>query len=915
MTKIIGIGGAGTEIAKEFAAKYGSELDTKVLLIDTEGKNIENLQKQTRNVPNIKIITFGFEHPDSLLKFNNNVTESMHLYTNIQHLYEKRDCDKYEPWLDRNYVGQFQTLTGGLSRRRSGMYAIGEYNLFGLRLRGDDIKQFIQDNDKVFIIVGLGGGTGSGLLQSLTIFMKNIRSSIDINVIGIIPSDGGTPNEKRNALVSLAELQYLCKNSEKECEWYNNLHYFNKIFLFNLGPAEADYGPSLGKQKIDDIIIRFMYRMITREDLLANTPYFAMQDRIQEKGPFIIVNYLKIDNPMPTLIDAIENRMRLLEEGENIGIKETTIINDLIYIMDAYIDHYNIHFKNMKKDLQDEMSIDFNSFIAKEINKIEQYYEDLKETEIKLMNVLIDKLRNDEKTQGISQKLQESIEFLQKIRNYWDETSGDIDTKISTIKNNRDYFLSSIDEEIENKRLRGDKINIIKIQVKRFFDNIINYIEFNKRYYILKTYLDHLRDKEDLKKYEILSKDIEHANEYVIQFKEFIDKFFLRDIVTKNRNISEFNNNLKKCHENIIAFDEKIKKDLSDSQEISTYIMSYNDKKGFVREKVRTVFGSNQTFEDIKDKLIKKGVNLNNIKEEEKKYFNAQNKLKIFRELYGRIIPKFEDIKQIITPDTDYHIYIRKYIKAATYLTTLRSNKGGLFEYTIDLNRPDYREESNLILKYFSEDISEFKDRRANEAWQFIDDINYRNQSREAIGRFCDSQKLGIQQDYNGHIASWIFYKSQTNSTVHTDLQNKLGEYITEYSQHYLTHGMANIMPPIQPITTDLYLKDWVTEMFLFSYYCDIKDILIADNFKKIFDEWDENDAKFWHEPYAILVEFGKVGIKPINDIIEQLGGKKKFKNKIRPIKTEGEDKKETLDEDITKSENDKMTDIFSKIV
>ncbi|NJE05347.1 hypothetical protein E3E36_04165 [Thermococcus sp. M36] len=73
----------------------------------------------------------------------------------------------------------------------------------------DDVFQIPPGSQEVAIIVGLGGGTGSGLFIDIAKRLAEVNFGAQVVLFGILPTLKEGNNEKANAYIALSELEYL----------------------------------------------------------------------------------------------------------------------------------------------------------------------------------------------------------------------------------------------------------------------------------------------------------------------------------------------------------------------------------------------------------------------------------------------------------------------------------------------------------------------------------------------------------------------------------------------------------------------------------------------------------------------------------------------------------------------------------
>lgn len=73
----------------------------------------------------------------------------------------------------------------------------------------DDVFQIPPGSQEVAIVVGLGGGTGSGLFIDIAKRLAEVNFGAQVVLFGILPTLKEGTNEKANAYIALSELEYL----------------------------------------------------------------------------------------------------------------------------------------------------------------------------------------------------------------------------------------------------------------------------------------------------------------------------------------------------------------------------------------------------------------------------------------------------------------------------------------------------------------------------------------------------------------------------------------------------------------------------------------------------------------------------------------------------------------------------------
>lgn len=256
----------------------------------------------------------------------------------------------YKPWLSSSV--EIPPLAGGVGRKRALAKGIYGLNYYLLRLVSDSIETFRDQivastlQPIVFIIYGLGGGSGSGMAPD---FCRHLRRRIGsgIPVIGlcISPCAGDDPPAKgASAYASLVEHSAIINRKANNLvtrtfgEVYENP--FTAFFIMPLGPAFGQgHGLLYAHQIIDDAIGDVLVRCLNFDpaDLLA-----SIGTNVDSEGRWLhTISTVKISYPVQEHIDLTKayldklDRVRVLRmEKKEIyggtGVTETGGVRRLL---------------------------------------------------------------------------------------------------------------------------------------------------------------------------------------------------------------------------------------------------------------------------------------------------------------------------------------------------------------------------------------------------------------------------------------------------------------------------------------------------------------------------------------------------------------------------------------------------------
>ena len=324
--QLIGLGGAGVNILEAFInnrrelipllKKEGIRISC--LAIDVADHDIQSLEASAKDlseelrekgIPSDKMSLIAksvkFPTPESMFDFIKKYPE----YLSREGVATPED---YQPWLGSSM--DIPPLAGGVGRRRALSKAIYGLNYHHLRLLDNYMDSFKEHlftstiQPVVFVIYGLGGGSGSGMVLDFTRHLrKKLGSGVPIVGLCVLPCAGDDPPAKGTsaygALVEhglVADKQSNARIIRQFGNTYENP--FSAFLVMPLGPAYSKTASLIdAKQIIDDAIV----------DLLMNSLSFDLADLLSNIGANIdmegkwlhVVSTLKISYPVTEFIE------------------------------------------------------------------------------------------------------------------------------------------------------------------------------------------------------------------------------------------------------------------------------------------------------------------------------------------------------------------------------------------------------------------------------------------------------------------------------------------------------------------------------------------------------------------------------------------------------------------------------------
>jgi hypothetical protein len=263
---IIGVGGAGKEIVEQFMQKeyildevLRPREDTSVerrelraFTVDTDTE-AEGEDRATENRINTLIDETANEYDrpvgEDRVEYNyiNVVEETDRMRIQPENLVRKPNVPEIAEnsglscwWLRESdhMIGVSDNYTNGVNRRRGLSKAL----LHASQLGRDPIKDIVDQAstaDHCAVVVGIGGGTGSGMFLDIAKQLQN-EGTDNISLFAILPKLGEGDNEKSNSFAALSELERLA---------LDNKNPFRNIVLL-------PYEPAANAAEFDDAVIQ-----------------------------------------------------------------------------------------------------------------------------------------------------------------------------------------------------------------------------------------------------------------------------------------------------------------------------------------------------------------------------------------------------------------------------------------------------------------------------------------------------------------------------------------------------------------------------------------------------------------------------------------------------------------------------------
>lgn len=269
-------------------------------------------------------------------------------------------------WFDPDIIGKdlmirlngeenFDSLafSGGVIRKR----ALGKA-IFYKAISTKIFNIGLTSGGEVAMVVGLGGGTGSGIFIDYAKRLKEASPTIDITLFAVLPTQNEKDRERANGFASLCELEYLRLTGE-----LRNL--FKNIILLPMGLTEYS-GDNKNKDIIDmmeEFHTAFAYTFVSCFNLGVNARLIQYQGDY-EYAPFTVATSCVMRYNVETNKKIIYSYDYALKSKKDALIEEKGINSTLnIFLTDE--DNKDGENINPELDTEYNLSIDDDTWLLK----------------------------------------------------------------------------------------------------------------------------------------------------------------------------------------------------------------------------------------------------------------------------------------------------------------------------------------------------------------------------------------------------------------------------------------------------------------------------------------------------------------------------------------------------------------------
>lgn len=335
--QLVGLGGAGVNIVEAFINNRKELIPLlkmegiriSCLAIDVADHDIQSLESSAKDlteelkekgIPSDKISltakSVKFPTPESMFDFINKYPQ----YLNQEGIAVSED---YQPWLASST--DIPPLAGGVGRRRALSKAIYGLNYHHLRLLDNYMDSFKEHlftstiQPVVFVIYGLGGGSGSGMVMDFTRHLrKKLGSGVPIIGLCVLPCAGDDPPAKGTSAYSALSENDLVIDKQSNARIIKDFgsayeNPFSAFLVMPLGPAYSKTASLIDAKRItDDAIV----------DVLINSLNFDLADMLSNIGSNIdmegkwlhVLTTLRISYPVTEFIELTKIYLERLDK-------------------------------------------------------------------------------------------------------------------------------------------------------------------------------------------------------------------------------------------------------------------------------------------------------------------------------------------------------------------------------------------------------------------------------------------------------------------------------------------------------------------------------------------------------------------------------------------------------------------------
>ncbi|MEF8781178.1 MAG: tubulin-like doman-containing protein [Haloferacaceae archaeon] len=345
--KVFAVGGAGKEITKvllqqdwiqeEIVRPRPDPLQVDVTIIDTAEGELNTDKNDREDIKDEiaqkkdELRDHGRGRTGNVNITYKNIADEIQLTSQVdltgpsqvERIAEGNGMREEDWWISGDYIDQNLDFARGVTRRRGLGKAIYYKAYAEDRALSDAID--LPRTGKVAIVVGLGGGTGSGIFVDLAQHIKKMQPTAEVTLFGVLPNEFEGNKENANAFAALSEVERLALENE---------NVFENVVLLPIEPTE--YGGKKGDtisseqsiQRFDEAasyLIAAYYSDEGVENPFEDTPSYA---------PFTIGIPQVLRYNTEAISEAREELAELVEEKREMHDAEEKVYDQLTRFLD-----------------------------------------------------------------------------------------------------------------------------------------------------------------------------------------------------------------------------------------------------------------------------------------------------------------------------------------------------------------------------------------------------------------------------------------------------------------------------------------------------------------------------------------------------------------------------------------------------
>jgi cell division GTPase FtsZ len=802
----IGLGGAGCNILEqmlksesflEFIAN--SDIKLNAMAIDVADGDINELKNTyeelikkltEKGIPKDKVFlkatTIKFSSPDVLFDF-------LQKYPQYIRANEGRDIPNYRMWIDNKI--KIPNLAGGVGRMRSlakAVYALNYYHFAQLQNFLEEFLNRVSTSTVqpiIFLIYGLGGGTGSGIVYDLAVHIKKkIGGGIPIISLAVLPSNADDSLAKGPspylALNEFKEIFNLDKNPDNPLT--------ASFFLpLQVAVTETKEGTlTFAKQQIDEEILNIVKLLYSFDmaDMLADIGV----NRNLKQNYVNLLGFLKVRYPIEDYIKASEVYLKRLDLLRNMIEEKRKFFNAanqyLSYLYDNGKEFFKIYQVNIGEPVEDvdkkileivKINSRFDVDVQQTLKTLQKYYI---EEFVNLYEPLLKSLKFPQNSieSMTLERVVETLNYIQKM--------ASVDFDINVFENN----INECQNSIQQSRFSSKQLELLD-QIIAFLRYSTEAIRVYQKYYIIKYFLEDLSARTVTVNPEKSKEFREIINEEMIALIRYMNTVtadpndekrsiatYAGGFQTVKKRINEKINGIKMT---IDQLQEEISRRKLEVEEINKELKKAGIFSGGKKERLRKRLGElNAQMTEYTEKLREKQKeleNLNNI-------ITSINTMLSYSEVTGTL---WRMLNNYLNLEKEYNNIISNAVKSSYF-----------FEKILDLSE----EERLKIIALMLSGVEKEQISSPDTIREIVDQRRFKESLKGTMRLFTSPSFFGVK-NYFKTDTIWAIISTPMlwDNEMQEELKNQLAQYLSVSAS---TGISIRPIKPVEPWTIEFLI-------------------------------------------------------------------------------------------------------------